>query len=596
MKHKIFFSDPVFFDIEVFSHDNLVVLKQCGMWYSYWSEDWKRLQHDIYVRFNHKLFIGFNNSHYDNMILQAISSGLDVATVHDMSRHLIEDGSLGYVYDVLRRNRCPRLPILFADTAQDLHENISLKEYEAKRGLSVEESSVSFTIPRRLTQSERDDVEHYCRADVSATEKLFYDRYDYFVSKRMIIERFHLPNSYIRFTDAILCEKLFAVDTQTAPKPTYRQDYVLPDNCRMLEFSPILQHPTVKSWLSALHRFDNSFHDDDFTLTIGNCSITLSAGGIHGCIGDGRYVQPADKDVYLIDVKSYYPNLIYNYRYLPFRSISNNGRNLLKQLLDIKNTTTNRAEASTVKTIINSLSGSLRRRGGRLYDPLSSYSVCVTGQLLLLALAYDLHRDIPAIKIIQMNTDGIMVEIDPRYYDRTMLTVRDWCHDTDLSVSVDKVTRLHQWNVNNYVCVLNDDHIKTVGPLLSDTASGMIIKKAVIDKLLFDKPITDTIMSDNDMYDFQLVTKSTKRAEFTAVYYPNGTYRVVNRVNRCYAAVDKKHSGTLCEYSNNKPKRLRGLPDHVFIFNKDSNPPVDMVDRSWYISKAEELYDKLFVR
>lgn len=47
-----------------------------------------------------------------------------------------------------------------------------------------------------------------------------------------------------------------------------------------------------------------------------------------------------------------------------------------------------------------------------LYDPLMGRSVCITGQLLLLELSVHLTRECPTLKIIQLNTDGIMVSFD----------------------------------------------------------------------------------------------------------------------------------------------------------------------------------------
>ena len=49
-----------------------------------------------------------------------------------------------------------------------------------------------------------------------------------------------------------------------------------------------------------------------------------------------------------------------------------------------------------------------------LYDPLMGRSVCVTGQLRLLELTNHLVAECPTLKVIQLNTDGIMVRTPTR--------------------------------------------------------------------------------------------------------------------------------------------------------------------------------------
>ncbi len=59
---------------------------------------------------------------------------------------------------------------------------------------------------------------------------------------------------------------------------------------------------------------------------------------------------------------------------------------------------------------MNTTYGALLNKYNDLFDPLMGRSVCITGQLFLLELAEHLYADIPGLKIVQLNTDGIIVE------------------------------------------------------------------------------------------------------------------------------------------------------------------------------------------
>ena len=65
-----------------------------------------------------------------------------------------------------------------------------------------------------------------------------------------------------------------------------------------------------------------------------------------------------------------------------------------------------------LKLVVNTTYGALLNKYNDLFDPLMGRSVCITGQLFLMELAQHLYKDIPGLKIVQLNTDGIMVEYD----------------------------------------------------------------------------------------------------------------------------------------------------------------------------------------
>ena len=86
-----------------------------------------------------------------------------------------------------------------------------------------------------------------------------------------------------------------------------------------------------------------------------------------------------------------------------------------------------------------------------LYDPLMGRSVCITGQLLLLELSEHLVQECPTLKIIQLNTDGIMVSFDNSDEAKWQEITQEWQDRTGFELEEDFIQKIVQKDVNNYV-------------------------------------------------------------------------------------------------------------------------------------------------
>jgi DNA polymerase elongation subunit (family B) len=79
-----------------------------------------------------------------------------------------------------------------------------------------------------------------------------------------------------------------------------------------------------------------------------------------------------------------------------------------------------KATANALKLVANTTYGATLNKYNDLYDPLMGRSVCITGQLFLLELANHLRTDCETLKVIQINTDGIMVSFDDSEYGKVL--------------------------------------------------------------------------------------------------------------------------------------------------------------------------------
>lgn len=119
-----------------------------------------------------------------------------------------------------------------------------------------------------------------------------------------------------------------------------------------------------------------------------------------------------------------------------------------------------------MKLVLNTTYGAMLNRYNDLYDPLMGRSVCISGQLQLLEMAEHLVQDCPTLKIIQLNTDGIMVSLDdcdvPVYQEIT----QEWQDRTGFELEEDLIKMICQKDVNNYVEVPFEGDPKIKGGVL----------------------------------------------------------------------------------------------------------------------------------
>jgi hypothetical protein len=284
---------------------------------------------------------------------------------------------------------------------------------------------------------------------------------------------------------------------------------------------------------------------------------------------------------------------------------------------------------STLKLILNTTYGASLASTNPLYDPLMGRSICISGQLYLLELAQHLYRDIPDLIIVALNTDGICLEFDDSQYDAVMAIINEWQERTGFSLDEDKIKKLIQKDVNNYVLVFENGKIKTKGAYVTYgiAAAGAfsinnnhtIVKEAVINYFVHGTPVEETIAACTDIFKFQIIAKAgggykavykvpadfeeRKKAWQKANRYRDhngklvnprftwddydGPRRSVQRVNRVYASVHP-NMGTLVKVKpDGTVGKIGGLPDSCIVDNRNKLSLAD-VDKSWYVELAKK--------
>ncbi len=575
------------YDCEVFAHDWIVVFKD------YETKHFTVIHNDNQALLacidDDTVYCGFNSKGYDQYIIKAICAGFSPEEIKQVNDWIIT-GNQGWECPLLQGVRFWFNNI---DIKDDMQMGLSLKAIEGHLGMDICETEVDFTLDRPLTREELESTIFYCRHDVDATEKILDLRKNYLQNKINIgklagldeVKAMSMTNA--KLTAAMLKAKLVEHDDERC--------YQYPENLRR-EYIP----QEVFDFFDRMK--DDSLSDKEvFTgklnITIGECPVTIGYGGIHGAIPNFMWEEAGDRIIRNYDVASYYPHLMtlygYTSRNIPSPEIFSE---VLESRMKAK-ATGDTATANALKLVVNTAYGAELNQYNDLYDPLMGRSVCVTGQLFLLELAQHLYRDVQNLRIVQLNTDGIMIEFDDSQYDRVQEILTEWQTRTGFELEEDSIAQIAQKDVNNYVEVQPSGKFKTKGGYLVRGISpagafnvnnnAAIVAKALVEYFVNGTPPEDTINACDDIFQFQIIAKAG--AKYREAYHMvDGQKIPVQKVNRIYATADPRYGKLFkVKAENDSEAKIEMLPEHCIIDN-DNHLTIADVDKQFYIDMAKK--------
>jgi len=470
---------------------------------------------------------------------------------------------------------------------------LSLKAIEGHLGLSVKESSVPFDVERPLTPEEIEETFFYCEHDVDTTERIFDIRKDYFKNKINLGRLAGLDEvKAMGMTNAKLTAALLQASKQ--PHDDERK-YVYPENLRkefipqeVFEFFDKMYDPSIS---------DKDLFSGKLELFIGECPVTIGYGGIHGAIPNFMWEEDENRRIRNKDVGSYYPHLCtingYTSRNIPSPQIY---ENVLDNRMKAK-ASGDTATANALKLVCNTTYGAMLNKYNELFDPLMGRSVCISGQLYLLELAEHCFQEIPGLRIVQLNTDGIMVECDKNDLDRLDEICEEWQSRTGFELETDSVVKIAQKDVNNYVEVQPGGKSKAKGGYLvkglakagafNINNSCVIVATALIEFFVNGTPVEETINNCDDIFQFQIIAKAG--AKYKEAYHMIGEEKEpVQKVNRVYATADERYGKLFkVKAEDESTAKIEMLPEHCIIDN-DNQLTIADVDKSFYIEMAKK--------
>lgn len=575
----------VTYDCEVFKYDWLVVFKELatGIYNCIWNDN-EALRECID---NDTVYVGFNSKHYDQFIIKAICADFVPKEIKKLNDYIIKGGQ-GWNYPELanvyfKMNNC--------DIKDDMQKGLSLKAIEGHLGMNIQETEVDFNIDRSLTEQEKRRTEFYCRCDVDTAERVLKLRKNYIKNKIHIGKMAGIDEvKAMSMTNAKLTSAMLKA---TRKEHNDERDYVYPTNL-LKEYIP----QEVFEFFDDMA--DKSISDEvlfkrKLEILIGECPVTIGYGGIHGAIKNYFFEEHDNRIIRNQDVGSYYPHLMticgYTSRNIPSVEVF---ENVLETRMQAK-ANGDKATANALKLVVNTTYGAMLNQYNDLYDPLMGRSVCITGQLFLLELAEHLHKELDDVKIVQLNTDGIMVEIGTNDVDVFNKICEEWQARTGFSLEEDSIVKIAQKDVNNYVEIQSNCQSKAKGGYLvkgvssagafNINNSNRIVAKALTAYFVNGTSVEETILNCNDVSEFQIIAKAGNKYK-EAYHLVNGEKIPIQKVNRVYATSDTRY-GKLFKVKDetDSEAKIESLPIHCIIDN-DNSLTIDDIDKQFYIDLA----------
>ena len=576
------------YDTETFAHDFVVVFKdkKTGE-YAVFHNDNLGVKDFIT---DDAIYCGFNTKGYDQYIIKAICAGFSPEEVKQVNDWIINGGQ-GW--------ECPLLNGIFfrfnnVDIMDDMQMGLSLKAIEGHLGISVEETEVDFNLDRPLTAEELALTIKYCKHDVDATEKVTDIRKNYLKNKIYLGELKDIEHTKaLAMTNAKLTAAY--LDARREFDFNDEREYKYPENLHK-EYVP----QEVFDFFNRL--YDKSIPDDELfksklNITVGECPVTLGFGGIHGAIPFHQEEEINGRLIRNYDVASYYPHLMVYYGYTS-RNIPNPRiyADMLETRMRAKKSG-DKATANALKLVANTTYGAMLNKYNDLYDPLMGRSVCITGQLFLLELSQHLIAECSTLRIVQLNTDGIMVSFDETEYDKVLAITKEWEQRTRFELEEDRIKRIVQKDVNNYVEIPYEGEPKIKGGYLvrgiapagafNVNNNARIVAKAIVDYFTKGTEVEITIGECTDIFQFQLIAKAGSKYK-EAYHLVDGKQEPVQKVNRVYATTDERYGKLFkVKAENDSTAKIESLPEHCAIDNVDKMT-IESVDKSWYIELAKK--------
>lgn len=548
-----------------------------------------------FLSYSESLCYGFNFKHYDKYILDLIVNGKSPEQIKDLNDDIIGVGISGR--DSIYHKGC-YFKFPFYDLMDDTAVGVSLKGFEAHMGMPIVQCSVPFDYPYPLSEEQKKEVVYYLHHDTEATYEMFKCRKDYLATKMSLGKSCGLSKAEsLYLTNAQLTAKYLGAIPHTFDD---ERNYGFPAN---IDYSYIPEE--VLNFFKRINDMSISYYDvfkndktNHYDFKIGDCDVKVAWGGIHGAIEGYEESATEDRVIMNVDGDSFYPNIDRVYHYTS-RAMSDPQlyTNVIRERIEAKKTG-NKTKASCLKLVVNTTYGCKGSPFNPLCDMKNMRHTCITGQLLLLWLAEMLYTEVKSCKVIQVNTDGVMISVDKVDVPK----VEDLCNlwqKCGISLETDRISRVIQRDVNNYIEVQTDGSIKKKG---GDLVRGVcvvggfkvnnqapIIPRALENYLLYGKPVEETINESTNIFDFQLICKASHKYD-KCYQEVNGEMIEVQQCNRVYATTDK-NLGVLYKHKmedDRMYKQVAGtqkLPEHCIIDNSNKLT-IDDIDKDWYIDIA----------
>lgn len=573
--------------------------------------------------------VGHNIKHYDLMIANGIYQGFDPEHIR-----MINDIIINPSNQFKSREHQRMAPfanrklsgICYYDQMDDNDPSSSLKDKEAILGLDIRETEVPFD-KEELTNEDKANI-------------IFYNKHDVYAS---IVYYHKICGPLYKDTALALC-RTFNIPEDVGYKSTNAKLVSLALKAKRANFSDeekiqIEIPPRIREYVyqnvpsKILEQIVNSA--ESFKVELFENEVSYGNGGIHSVPLENKgrksteqvavYFESNEDWVLVnVDASSYYPSILIKLNCLS-RCVENpkDFENIFNRRIELKLKENRTLEEEIIqkalKLILNTTFGASGNKYLELYDPHQCTKTCRVGQLFLTAFACRLYRAINGLKVVQTNTDGILIYLHRKDLPLLRKFEQEWTDISGILMEEDIVSKIWQRDVNNYLLIkengkikkkggwLNDTMMNTAAPLKLKPLSAFASAKAAAQYLIDGTDIMENIVSNKNLIDFVMTCKKGPTYSKVVQKYANGFEEDLFKCNRVIASKNKQ-LGKIYKLKNVTDKdgnkrvsytQMADIPDCCLTVNADLST-YDFkilrkeIDYSYYIVRAADLLDMVW--
>lgn len=374
----------------------------------------------------------------------------------------------------------------------------------------------------------------------------------------------------------------------------------LEDMISFIEYSKIAREKRLIPWInSGFLNKTPKFRKKDRRLSVelDDVEFVFGLGGIHASIKNQLIKSDEEYVIIDLDVTSYYPSIAISNRVFP--------EHLSEKFCDIYDDMKQQrmkyakgsSENKMLKLALNGVYGDSNQKFSPFYDPQYTMTITVNGQLLLCML-YEQLREIPNLKLIQVNTDGLTVKVERSRVDEVFQCKRDWEKMTGLDLEDAVYEYMFIRDVNNYIAKFEgEEKIKRKGAYeyeldWNQNFSSLVIPRAVEAYVTQGADIRDFIENHQDDHDFALRTKVPRSSRLIGEW-GHGIDETFQNTSRYYIAKEGPELVKVMPPLPKNPDKERHIGINIDCCVHECNhfEGIDrnLIDFDWYVNEAEKL-------
>lgn len=560
--------------------------------------------------------VGFNSIGFDYPILHALCrmGQANARTLYDKAMAIIESQDDNrWMHMVKPTDRLvDQIDLFLIHHFDNRARSTSLKVLEFNmRADNI--SDLPFPIGSTLTLDQLPVLRKYNRHDVLQTIQFYHHSTESIRFREELTARYQ--RDFMNHNDTKIGKDYFVMELEAAgvqcydygpqgrqPRQTRRPSIALKDAILPWIAFQEPEFQRVLEWLKEQTITETKGVFKDITATVRGFTFVFGLGGIHGSVENEILESDEDSVIVDLDVTSYYPTLAIANGFYP-QHLGQSFVDIYSHLFEQrKSYPKGSPENAMLKLALNGVYGDSNNVFSVFYDPLFTMRITLNGQLLLCKLV-EYILQVPEVRLIQCNTDGITVRI-PRKSSYALQEACDkWQFLTRLNLEQVNYKRMCIRDVNNYLGQYENGKVKRKGAYEYEMEwhqdhSALVVPKVAEKVLLEGAPIRETVENWPDIMDFMLRVKVPRSSSLVIEYRENGTEQQYPLQNTTRYLITKTGGHLFKQMPPLKGKELwRQIGVEagwkVTPCNDITEARGARVDFDWYVQEVEKLVNGL---